>query len=146
MNNRDERQDGGAPIFAQCITRTREVQPGCSIEVLIPDFKGEAAPLETVMGAEPAVLNHNTETVPRLYRKVRGPKSDYRWTLELLRRSAWNLAASPWTTCVGRKSGILLCGFERSFSLSLSPQVGEFNLCFDEHRACSYGAIECPGE
>jgi len=65
--NRDERKDGGAPIFAACINRIREVQPGCSIEVLIPDFKGSRDALKIVMDARPEILNHNVETVRRLF-------------------------------------------------------------------------------
>ena len=76
--NRDERQDGGAPIFAACINRIREVQPGCSIEVLIPDFKGNRAALQTVMDARPEILNHNVETVERLFRTIQ-PQDKYEW-------------------------------------------------------------------
>jgi lipoic acid synthetase len=81
--NRDERKDGGAPIFAQCIQRIREVQPGCSIEVLIPDFKGSEEALKTVMDARPEILNHNVETVPRLFRKVQ-PQDKYEWAMATL--------------------------------------------------------------
>jgi lipoic acid synthetase len=76
--NRDERKDGGAPIFAQVINRIREVQPGCSIEVLIPDFKGSEEALKIVMDARPEILNHNVETVKRLFRKVQ-PQDRYEW-------------------------------------------------------------------
>ena len=76
--NRDERKDGGAPIFAACIERIRAVQPGCSIEVLIPDFKGSEEALKIVMDARPEILNHNVETVPRLFRKVQ-PQDHYEW-------------------------------------------------------------------
>ncbi len=81
--NRDERKDGGAPIFAQCITRIREIQPGCSIEVLIPDFKGSEEALKIVMDARPEILNHNVETVPRLFRKVQ-PQDHYEWAMATL--------------------------------------------------------------
>ncbi|MFN2137156.1 MAG: lipoyl synthase [Candidatus Promineifilaceae bacterium] len=81
--NRDERKDGGAPIFAQCIERIREVQPDCSIEVLIPDFKGSEEALQTVMDARPEILNHNVETVPRLFRKVQ-PQDHYEWAMATL--------------------------------------------------------------
>ncbi len=81
--NRDERQDGGAPIFAMCIERIHEVQPGCSIEVLIPDFKGSEDNLRTVMNARPEILNHNVETVPRLFRKVQ-PQDHYEWAMATL--------------------------------------------------------------
>jgi lipoic acid synthetase len=76
--NRDERPDGGAPIFAMVINRIRELQPGCSIEVLIPDFKGSREALKIVMDARPEILNHNVETVPRLFKKVQ-PQDDYSW-------------------------------------------------------------------
>lgn len=76
--NRDEREDGGAPIFAMVIRRIRELQPGCSIEVLIPDFKGSEQALKIVMDARPEILNHNVETVPRLFKKVQ-PQDRYEW-------------------------------------------------------------------
>ncbi len=84
--NRDERKDGGAPIFALCIQRIREIQPGCSIEVLIPDFKGSEQALKIVMDARPEILNHNVETVPRLFRKVQ-PQDHYEWALTTLRNA-----------------------------------------------------------
>jgi lipoyl synthase len=76
--NRDERRDGGAPIFAMVIQRIREIHPGCSIEVLIPDFKGSRDALKIVMDARPEILNHNVETVPRLFKKVQ-PQDRYEW-------------------------------------------------------------------
>lgn len=82
--NRDELADGGAGIFADTIRWTRRLSPETTIEVLIPDFKGEPGPLETVLAARPEILNHNTETVPRLYRTVR-PQAVYERSLELLR-------------------------------------------------------------
>jgi lipoic acid synthetase len=69
--NRDDRKDGGAELFAMVIRAIRERIPGCGVEVLIPDFQGSHAAVETVMEAQPDVLNHNTETVPRLYKQVR---------------------------------------------------------------------------
>ena len=81
--NRDERKDGGAPIFAMVIRRIRELQPGCSIEVLIPDFKGSAEALKIVMEARPEILNHNVETVPRLFKKVQ-PQDRYEWAAATL--------------------------------------------------------------
>ncbi|MCU0476113.1 MAG: lipoyl synthase [Anaerolineae bacterium] len=81
--NRDERADGGAPIFAMVIKRIRQLQPGCSIEVLIPDFKGSEAALKIVMDAQPEILNHNVETVPRLFKQVQ-PQDNYAWTLATL--------------------------------------------------------------
>jgi len=76
--NRDERPDGGAPIFAMVIRRIRQLQPGCSIEVLIPDFKGSRQALEIVMEARPEILNHNVETVRRLFKKIQ-PQDQYEW-------------------------------------------------------------------
>jgi lipoic acid synthetase len=84
--DRDDVADGGASIFAETIRRTREKLPHCRIEVLIPDFQGNEAPLRTVLDARPDVLNHNTETVPRLYRMARSG-GRYSRTLELLDRS-----------------------------------------------------------
>ena len=81
--NRDERTDGGAPIFALCIERIRQLQPGCSIEVLIPDFKGSRMALSIVMEARPDILNHNIETVSRLFRIVQ-PQDRYEWALSTL--------------------------------------------------------------
>lgn len=77
--NRDERHDGGAPIFAMVIQRIRELHPGCSIEVLIPDFKGSVEALRMVMDARPEILNHNVETVPRLFKRVQ-PQDRYEWS------------------------------------------------------------------
>lgn len=84
--NRDERKDGGAPIFAESIRLIREEVPGCKIEVLIPDFKGSEEALNIVLEAQPDVLNHNVETVPRMYRIVR-PQAKYEQSLELLHRA-----------------------------------------------------------
>ena len=81
--NRDERRDGGSPIFAMVIRRIREVLPGCSIEVLIPDFKGSLEALKIVMDARPEILNHNVETVPRLFKIVQ-PQDNYDWAAATL--------------------------------------------------------------
>lgn len=83
--SRDDLPDGGAEHFYRCILETRRVT-GASVEVLTPDFLHCKPALLRVIEAAPEVFNHNTETVPRLYRSVRGSKSDYRWTLELLDR------------------------------------------------------------
>jgi len=84
--NRDERSDGGAPIFAETIRLIRELVPGCSVEVLIPDFKGSEEALSIVLDARPDILNHNLETVPRLYKTVR-PQGNYEQSLEVISRS-----------------------------------------------------------
>jgi len=84
--NRDDQPDGGAAIFASTIKEIRQRVPACKVEVLIPDFRGVWSALETVVAALPDVLNHNTETVPRLYRQVRRG-AVYERSLELLRRA-----------------------------------------------------------
>jgi len=81
--NRDERRDGGAPIFAMVIRRIRQLLPGCSVEVLVPDFKGSLEALRIVMTARPEILNHNVETVPRLFKHVQ-PQDRYVWSQEIL--------------------------------------------------------------
>ncbi|MEB3268740.1 MAG: lipoyl synthase [Leptolyngbya sp.] len=99
--NRDDLPDGGASQFVRCIEETRRVSPQTTIEVLIPDLCGNWQALATVLAARPEVLNHNTETVPRLYRRVR-PQGDYGRSLELLQRTR-ALAPSVYT-----KSGIMV--------------------------------------
>ena len=84
--NRDELYDGGAQIFAETIHMIRKTTPNTKIEVLIPDFKGDEFALNIVLDAFPDVLNHNVETVPRLYHAVR-PQADYQRSLELLERA-----------------------------------------------------------
>lgn len=84
--NRDDEPDGGAAIFSRTIAEIRRRVPGCRVEVLIPDFRGVWPALETVLSARPDVLNHNVETVPRLYRQVRRG-AIYERSLELLRRA-----------------------------------------------------------
>lgn len=99
--NRDERRDGGAPIFAMVIQRIRELQPGCSIEVLIPDFKGSLDALRIVMQARPEILNHNVETVERLFEQVQ-PQDRYAWAKATL-TNAKHMDADVLT-----KSGIMV--------------------------------------
>ena len=99
--NRDDRPDGGAPIFAMVIRRIRQLQPGCSVEVLIPDFKGSEMALKIVMDAQPEILNHNVETVPRLFKRVQ-PQDQYEWALATLENAK---AMDP---LVLTKSGIML--------------------------------------
>jgi lipoic acid synthetase len=99
--NRDERADGGAPIFAMVIRRIRQLQPGCSIEVLIPDFKGSPDALKIVMDAQPEILNHNVETVPRLFKRVQ-PQDRYEWAMTVLAN------AKQMDPLVLTKSGIML--------------------------------------
>jgi lipoyl synthase len=98
---RDDLPDGGAEHFYRCVLAVRE-RIGATIEVLTPDFLNDEAAVDRVIEAAPEVFNHNTETVPRLYRQVRGPKSDFRWTLGLLRRVK---ARNP---AIKTKSGLML--------------------------------------
>lgn len=102
--NRDELPDGGAAHFAETIREARRLNPECHIEVLIPDFCGDWNALETVLAAEPHVLNHNTETVERLYPRVR-PDAAYPRSLELLQRAAREKARRPELLT---KSGLML--------------------------------------
>jgi lipoic acid synthetase len=99
--NRDDLPDGGAGQFDRCIRAIRAASPGTTIEVLIPDLCGNWDALEIILQANPEVLNHNTETIPRLYRRVR-PQGDYRRSLELLQKTH-DLA--PW---IYTKSGIMV--------------------------------------
>ncbi|RCJ30967.1 lipoyl synthase [Nostoc minutum NIES-26] len=107
--NRDDLPDGGASQFVQCIAAVRNLSPHTTIEVLIPDLCGNWNALEIILQAAPDVLNHNTETVPRLYRRVR-PQGNYDRTLELLKRTSFRRASltcqiAPWTYT---KSGIMV--------------------------------------
>jgi lipoic acid synthetase len=99
--NRDDLPDGGASQFVRCIQAVRAISPHTTIEVLIPDLCGNWNALECILQAQPEVINHNTETVPRLYRKVR-PQGNYQRSLELLQRAR---QIAPW---VYTKSGIMV--------------------------------------
>lgn len=99
--NRDDLPDGGASQFDRCIHAIRQVSPQTTIEVLIPDLCGNWAALALILQANPEVLNHNTETIPRLYRRVR-PQGNYERSLELLHRTR-QLAPHIYT-----KSGIMV--------------------------------------
>jgi len=105
--NRDDDNVGGAKIFAETIRQIRRLAPGCRVEVLIPDFQGLEEPLRIVLDAEPDVLNHNTETVPRLYRAVRSG-ARYQRTLDLLENAK---AISPGMVT---KTGVMV-GLGESF-------------------------------
>jgi lipoic acid synthetase len=99
--NRDDRKDGGAELFALVIRAIRERVEGCGVEVLVPDFQGSHAAMEIVLQAAPDILNHNTETVPRLYRQVRlGAR--YERSLDMLAHVKRNNSATP------TKSGLML--------------------------------------
>ena len=99
--NRDDDNVGGAKVFAETIRMIRDLTPGCRVEVLIPDFQGLAEPLRIVLEAKPDVLNHNTETVPRLYRAVRSG-ARYQRTLDLLDN------AKKWDASTVTKSGVMV--------------------------------------
>jgi lipoic acid synthetase len=99
--NRDDLPDGGASQFVRCIEETRKISPKTTIEVLIPDLCGNWDALGIILSANPEVLNHNTETVPRLYRRTR-PQGDYGRSLELLKRTR-EIAPSSYT-----KSGLMV--------------------------------------
>ncbi|PZV06941.1 MAG: lipoyl synthase [Leptolyngbya sp.] len=117
--NRDDLADGGASQFVACIEAVKQATPETTIEVLIPDLCGNWQALETILASRPHVLNHNTETVPRLYRRVR-PQGDYGRSLELLRRSR-ELAPSVYT-----KSGLMA---------GLGETDGEIQQVMDDLRA-----------
>ncbi len=122
--NRDERRDGGSPIFAMVIRRIRELLPGCSIEVLIPDFKGSLEALKIVMDARPEILNHNVETVPRLFKQVQ-PQDNYDWAAATL-SNAKKLDPEVLT-----KSGIMVgLGEERNEVLQLMDDLRSADVDF----------------
>jgi lipoic acid synthetase len=103
--NRDELEDGGSRHFAETIRWIRRLNPGCRVEVLIPDFCGNEEALNTILEARPDVLNHNTETVPRLYKRVR-PDARYRQSLELLSRADRRKTVYPLLTKSGLMTGL----------------------------------------
>ena len=116
--NRDDLPDGGAGVFAACIRAIRHRLPETRVEVLIPDFEGDRDALATVVAAGPVVLNHNTETVPRLYRRVR-PKALYGRSLELIRR------VKQIDPAMATKSGIMV---------GLGETMGEVRAVLDDLR------------
>jgi len=117
--NRDDDNVGGATIFAETIRQIRELVPECRVEVLIPDFQGLEAPLRIVLEAKPNVLNHNTETVPRLYRAVR-PGARYQRTLDLLAN------AKKWDPATVTKSGVMVgIGEETGEMIEVFRDLGE---------------------
>jgi lipoic acid synthetase len=118
--NRDDDNVGGAKIFAETIRQIREVMPECRVEVLIPDFQGLEEPLRIVLDAKPNVLNHNTETVPRLYRAVRSG-ARYQRTLDLLAN------AKKWDPGTVTKSGVMV---------GIGEETGELIEVFRDLGAC----------
>jgi lipoic acid synthetase len=156
--DRDDQADGGAGIFAQTIREIRARTPDTRVEVLIPDFKGDAAALYTVLDARPDVLNHNTETVPRLYRMARSG-GRYTRTLELLDRARTYAPGIPTKTGLmvglGEEVDELLAVFRdlRSAGVSIltigqylrpSPEHAPMTRYFhpDEFRALKDAALE----
>jgi lipoyl synthase len=117
--NRDDDNVGGARIFAETIRQIRELVPECRVEVLIPDFQGLEEPLRIVLDAKPSVLNHNTETVPRLYRAVRSG-ARYKRTLDLLSN------AKQWDPATVTKSGVMVgIGEETGELIEVFRDLGE---------------------
>jgi len=117
--NRDDDNVGGARIFAETIRQIRELVPECRVEVLIPDFQGLEEPLRIVLEAKPNVLNHNTETVPRLYRAVRSG-ARYQRTLDLLAN------AKHWDPAMVTKSGVMVgIGEETGELIEVFRDLGE---------------------
>ncbi|MCG2768137.1 MAG: lipoyl synthase [Anaerolineae bacterium] len=116
---RDDLPDGGAHVYATCMAAIRRRMPECGIEVLIPDFQGSKEALRTVMEAQPDVLNHNVETVPRLYLQVR-PQAEYQRSLEVIRR------AKEMLPDVLTKSGLMLgLGEEREEVVAVMHDLRE---------------------
>jgi lipoyl synthase len=117
--NRDDDNVGGAKIFAETIRQIRDLVPECRVEVLIPDFQGLEEPLRIVLEAKPNVLNHNTETVPRLYRAVRSG-ARYKRTLDLLAN------AKKWDPAMVTKSGVMVgIGEETAELIEVFRDLGE---------------------
>jgi len=123
--DRDDLPDGGAFIFAETIRRTRERVPGCRLEVLIPDFQGIESSLHTVLDAGPDVLNHNIETVPRLYRMARSG-GKYTRSLELLERSR------AYRPSIATKTGMMV---------GLGEEVDEVVAVFDDLRGAGVSIL-----
>jgi lipoic acid synthetase len=117
--NRDDDNVGGAKIFAETIRQIRTLVPECRVEVLIPDFQGLEEPLRIVLDAKPNVLNHNTETIPRLYRAVRSG-ARYQRTLDLLAN------AKKWDAGTVTKSGVMVgIGEETNELIEVFRDLGE---------------------
>ncbi len=121
---RDDLPDGGADHFYRCVVAVRQ-RTGATVEVLTPDFVHCKASLARVIEARPDVFNHNMETVPRLYRNVRGPKSDYRWTLAMMRK------VKEYNPQVKTKSGLMLgLGEQRGELLEALADLRQYDVDF----------------
>lgn len=103
--NRDDLPDGGAAHFAETIGWIHSLNHGCGVEVLVPDFRGDEGALNTILAARPEVLNHNVETVPHLYKRVR-PDADYEQSMTVLNRAAKH--RDSWQPDLRTKSGIMV--------------------------------------
>ncbi len=118
--NRDELKDGGSIIFSATIREVRKMNPSTTVEVLIPDFKGKDDSLDRILAEKPDILNHNTETVPSLYRIVR-PQAKYHWSLRVLQRSK--------EAGMVTKTGIMLgLGEEREELLKVMRDLSELKV------------------
>lgn len=121
---RDDLPDGGADHFHRCVVAVRD-RTGATTEVLTPDFVQCKPSLRRVIEARPDVFNHNMETVPRLYRRVRGPKSDYRWTLGMMRQ------VKEYDATVKTKSGLMLgLGEQRGELLEALADLRQYDVDF----------------
>src|SRR6056297_2102798 len=121
---RDDLADGGAQHFHDCVVAVRD-RTGATTEVLTPDFVHNKPALKIVIDARPTVFNHNMETVPRLYRRVRGPKSDYRWTLQMMDK------VKQYDPATKTKSGLMLgLGEERGELLDALADLREYDVDF----------------
>lgn len=121
---RDDLPDGGADHFHRCVVAVRD-RTGATTEVLTPDFVQCKPSLRRVIEARPDVFNHNMETVPRLYRRVRGPKSDYRWTLRMMRK------VKEYDATVKTKSGLMLgLGEQRGELLEALADLRQYDVDF----------------
>lgn len=128
--NRDELPDGGAGIWAETIIRTREACPSMSVEVLIPDFEGDWAALQTVIDARPHIINHNLETVRRMYPAVR-PSAKFDRSLELLRRvkEAGMVAKTGIMVGIGERDDEVLGLMREVQAATAAPAAGGRDAC-----------------
>lgn len=135
--NRDELPDGGAAIWAETILRTREACPGMSIEVLIPDFEGNWAALQMVIDAGPDIINHNLETVRRMYPAVR-PSAKFDRSLELLRRikEQGRVAKTGIMVGIGERDDEVLALMDEVQSMTRTPGPGGSSSMDSEYTSC----------
>lgn len=122
---RDDLDDGGASVFARTIEAIREVNPDCSVEVLIPDFDGDEEALQTVLDARPDVLNHNIEVVKRLFKEVR-PHGDYETSLNLLKRAKGTVTKSGFMVGLGESKEEVLETMKDLCSVTDVLTIGQY--------------------